>query len=147
MDPAGSAYVTGFIGSTDFPTTAACVAMVDMWWARIGGQMSTLLRTGRGLEMHEKFGDATEWRTYEAAMLENPRRRLLWLHRCHSCGHIDARNRMGMAFVCLACGHTGHAHVNAAGNMLQAGLAVRQRELPVKKLAASAVREDTRGIP
>jgi len=97
--------------------------MIDMWWARIGGQMGTLLRTGRGVEVHEKLGDATEWRTYQAAMLENARRRLLLLHRCHSCGHIDARNRIGVAFVCLACGHTGHAHVNAAGNILQAGLA------------------------
>ena len=43
--------------------------------------------------------------------------------RCHSCGHIDARNRNGVAFVCLACGHTGHADVNAARNVLRAGLA------------------------
>jgi putative transposase len=43
--------------------------------------------------------------------------------RCHSCGHVDARNRNGVAFVCLACGHTGHADVNAARNVLRAGLA------------------------
>jgi putative transposase len=43
--------------------------------------------------------------------------------RCHPCGHIDARNRKGEAFVCLACGHTGHAGVNAARNVLRAGLA------------------------
>ncbi len=43
--------------------------------------------------------------------------------RCHPCGHIDASNRNGEAFVCLACGHTGHADVNAARNVLRAGLA------------------------
>ena len=43
--------------------------------------------------------------------------------RCHSCGYIDARNRNGTSFACLACGHTGHADVNAARNVLRAGLA------------------------
>jgi putative transposase len=43
--------------------------------------------------------------------------------RCHPCGHVDARNRSGVAFACLACGHTGHADVNAARNVLRAGLA------------------------
>jgi putative transposase len=42
---------------------------------------------------------------------------------CHECGHIDARNRKGTTFACLACGHTGHADVNAARNVLRAGLA------------------------
>jgi hypothetical protein len=55
VDPAGSAYVIGFAGSTDFPTTEAWVAMIDMWWARIG-QMGALLRTGQGIEVHEKLG-------------------------------------------------------------------------------------------
>jgi putative transposase len=42
---------------------------------------------------------------------------------CHECGHVNARNRKGAAFACLACGHTGHADVNAARNVLRAGLA------------------------
>jgi putative transposase len=42
---------------------------------------------------------------------------------CHDCGHVDAGNRSGAAFACLACGHTDHADVNAARNVLRAGLA------------------------
>jgi putative transposase len=42
---------------------------------------------------------------------------------CHICGHVDAGNRNGTAFCCLACGHTDHADLNAARNILRAGLA------------------------
>jgi len=44
--------------------------------------------------------------------------------RCSVCGHIHADNRHGESFGCLACGHTDHADVNAAKNILAAGLAV-----------------------
>lgn len=37
---------------------------------------------------------------------------------CPSCGHIDKANRPSQAeFRCVACGHTGHADVNAARNI------------------------------
>lgn len=55
---------------------------------------------------------------------------------CHECGHIDARNRKGASFVCLACGHADHADVNAARNVLRAGLAHPADTLPEKMLAA-----------
>jgi putative transposase len=42
---------------------------------------------------------------------------------CHRCGHVDAGNRHGIAFRCLNCGHRDHADVNAARNILRAGLA------------------------
>lgn len=39
--------------------------------------------------------------------------------RCHSCGHIASKNRESQAvFRCVACGHTDHADVNAAKNIL-----------------------------
>jgi putative transposase len=44
---------------------------------------------------------------------------------CHQCGHVDVANRVGTAFRCARCGHSAHADVNAARNILRAGLAQR----------------------
>ena len=45
--------------------------------------------------------------------------------RCAECGHVAAGNRVSQAvFRCLACGHQAHADVNAARNILRAGLAL-----------------------
>ncbi|WP_084964499.1 RNA-guided endonuclease InsQ/TnpB family protein [Thermoactinospora rubra] len=46
---------------------------------------------------------------------------------CARCGHCAAENRLTQAaFACTACGHAAHADVNAATNILRAGLALRQ---------------------
>lgn len=46
--------------------------------------------------------------------------------RCARCGHVAAGNRVTQAeFKCLSCGHEAHADVNAAINILRAGLALR----------------------
>ncbi|TYB57706.1 IS200/IS605 family element transposase accessory protein TnpB [Microbispora tritici] len=46
---------------------------------------------------------------------------------CSRCGHCAKENRVTQAeFVCTACGHAAHADVNAATNILRAGLALRQ---------------------
>jgi putative transposase len=46
--------------------------------------------------------------------------------RCAYCGHTEAGNRITQAdFRCLACGHRAHADVNAATNILRAGLALQ----------------------
>ena len=42
---------------------------------------------------------------------------------CHDCGHIAPENRHERTFKCVACGFEGHADVNAARNILRAGLA------------------------
>ena len=48
--------------------------------------------------------------------------------RCSMCGHIDKENRESQAvFCCLLCGHTNNADVNAAQNIIAAGLAVSGR--------------------
>jgi putative transposase len=46
---------------------------------------------------------------------------------CARCGHRAKDNRLTQAaFACTACGHAAHADVNAAINILRAGLALRQ---------------------
>ena len=53
---------------------------------------------------------------------------------CSRCGHIAAGNRVSQSlFRCLACGHSAHADVNAAQNILRAGLA--------RQAASNAARE------
>jgi putative transposase len=48
--------------------------------------------------------------------------------RCSACGHLDPGNRRAQAsFACLACGHAEHADINAAKNILAAGLAATAR--------------------
>jgi putative transposase len=49
--------------------------------------------------------------------------------RCAECGHVAAGNRVTQAvFRCLACGHQAHADVNAARNILRAGLALQEAQ-------------------
>jgi putative transposase len=49
--------------------------------------------------------------------------------RCAQCGHVAAGNRViQVEFRCLACGHQAHADVNAARNILRAGLALQEAE-------------------
>jgi putative transposase len=44
---------------------------------------------------------------------------------CHHCGHVDAESRHATEFRCTSCGFSDHADVNAARNILRAGLAHR----------------------
>lgn len=44
--------------------------------------------------------------------------------KCSCCGHTEPGNRSKQRFVCLSCGFEGHADINAATNILAAGLAV-----------------------
>lgn len=45
--------------------------------------------------------------------------------RCSRCGHVDPKSRESQAvFRCTSCAHHEHADVNAANNILAAGLAV-----------------------
>ncbi len=49
--------------------------------------------------------------------------------RCAKCGHVAEGNRTSQAaFRCLACGHEAHADVNAAINILRAGLVLQGAE-------------------
>lgn len=54
--------------------------------------------------------------------------------RCARCGHVAAENRVTQAeFKCQCCGHTAHADVNAAINILRAGLALQVASMPPEK--------------
>lgn len=45
--------------------------------------------------------------------------------RCSACGHVDPKSRESQAvFRCTRCAHIAHADINAAKNILAAGLAV-----------------------
>ena len=47
---------------------------------------------------------------------------------CSACGTVDAKSRESQArFACRSCGHAENADVNAAKNILAAGLAVTGR--------------------
>jgi putative transposase len=47
---------------------------------------------------------------------------------CNACKHVDPKSRESQAvFRCTACGHQAHADVNAAKNIMAAGLAVTGR--------------------
>ncbi|MDQ2739773.1 MAG: transposase [Actinomycetota bacterium] len=51
--------------------------------------------------------------------------------RCYECGHTEPGNRENQAaFHCIRCGHTAHADLNAARNILAAGLAATGRVRP-----------------
>ena len=48
---------------------------------------------------------------------------------CAQCGHVAAGSRTSQAeFRCLSCGHQAHADVNAAINILRAGLARQEAQ-------------------
>jgi putative transposase len=44
---------------------------------------------------------------------------------CSECGHREVANRNGKVFLCLSCGHRDDADINAAVNILRAGLVLR----------------------
>ena len=57
---------------------------------------------------------------------------------CRICGHESAHNRKSQAlFACVACGHTEHADVHAAKNILAAGHAVWAGERASASLPAA----------
>ena len=42
--------------------------------------------------------------------------------KCSQCGYIDKRNRAGLSFLCLSCGHSSNADFNAARNLATMGV-------------------------
>jgi len=50
---------------------------------------------------------------------------------CHECSFVAKGNRDKETFACLECGHTDHADVNAARNILRLGLSLRIAETAV----------------
>jgi putative transposase len=68
--------------------------------------------------------------------------------RCAECGHTAAGNRVTQAeFRCLACGHHAHADVNAARNILRAGLALQEAKRRPEKPLGRAEESREPAIP
>jgi putative transposase len=68
---------------------------------------------------------------------------------CSACGHCERENRQSQAtFACMACGHTAHADINAAMNILAAGHAasacgeVVRHRAAAKQLGAASVKQE-----
>lgn len=60
------------LGGSQAPVTSY-VGLNEFTWEWIG-RMNDVLRTGRGVDMHQNLGDPTSWATYQGAMLEISRR-------------------------------------------------------------------------
>jgi putative transposase len=54
---------------------------------------------------------------------------------CPRCKQVDAASRVGAVFQCTTCGHKVNAHVNAAENILRAGLALRHAREAEREVA------------
>jgi putative transposase len=70
-----------------------------------------------------------------SAKAESAGRQVIAVHpshtsqRCTRCGHTERGNRVTQTeFRCLACGYQAHADVNAATNILRAGLALQEAQ-------------------
>jgi putative transposase len=63
--------------------------------------------------------------------------------KCSVCGHTAKENRKTQAdFVCVLCGHTDDADVNAAKNILRAGhalLACQANDLKISSAAGTGI--------
>lgn len=53
---------------------------------------------------------------------------------CSACGVVDGSQRKGERYACRKCGYEADADVNAAVNILRAGLDLRSRGSPVRRL-------------
>ena len=69
---------------------------------------------------------------------------------CSQCGHVEKDNRKKQAeFVCLACGHSENADLNAAKNIRRAGIALLEQG-PREDIALSlneGLRSEDQGFP
>lgn len=64
--------------------------------------------------------------------------------KCNRCGHIDASNRSKQeSFCCMKCGYEENADLNAAHNILAAGLAVIARG---EMALAASVKQESLGM-
>jgi putative transposase len=89
-----------------------------------GGLNKAILDTGWGVFLRVLAAKAESAGRLVIAV--DPRRTS---QRCAQCGHTAAGNRVTQAeFRCLACGHHAHADVNAARNILRAGLALQEAQ-------------------
>ena len=80
------------------------------------GMAKSILDAGWGM-----FSNMLEYKCREVIKI-NP---AYTSQTCSACGHVDRENRCGKHFECLKCVHKEDADLNAAHNILRAGLALR----------------------
>nr|WP_276942344.1 transposase [Ferrimicrobium acidiphilum] len=89
------------------------------------GLNRSILEQGWGLFCQQLTDKATNAVTPVEIIAINPAYTSL---RCSECGYTDKKNRDSQAlFHCLSCGYTDNADVNAAKNIIAAGLVVQER--------------------
>jgi len=79
-------------------------SILDQGWSKLARQLEYKLnwRGGRLIKVPPQYTSQT----------------------CNECGYVARENRDGIAVRCRSCGHEAHADINAAKNILAAGLAV-----------------------
>lgn len=124
--PATAAIVGVDMGVASLVTTSDCVHLANPRHLaatadRLAAAQRDLARKKRGSSRRRKAESAG--RELIAVNPANTSR------TCSRCGHCARENRATQAqFRCTACGHTAHADVNAAINILRAGLALRDAQ-------------------
>ena len=89
-------------------------------------------------QLEQMLAYKTAWRGGEVIKVPAP----YTSQKCSCCGHIDAASRKGKQFACTACRHTEDADINAAKNILAAGLAVLAGRQAGRMDAEDAVQQD-----
>ena len=108
--------------------TASAAGTIEMPGKRVAqkrGMNRSILDQGWGL-LERMLGYKLAWRAAQLIKVPAP----YTSQKCSCCGHIDAANRKDKKFFCVKCSHADDADINAAKNILAAGLAVLARQTP-----------------
>ena len=73
--------------------------------------------------LHEMYGQKLEYKAAEPTAV-NP---AYTSQTCNECGVIDKSSRKAEEFSCVSCGHSAHADVNAARNVMASGIGATAR--------------------
>jgi len=116
--------------------TKRVIALEDLTHFRLGRSQVTVRKAQRGRLGKWAFGQLRQFIDYKAQLngvptfVVDPK---YTSKQCSCCGHIDKKNRKTQSeFVCVACGHTENADINAAKNIASRAV-VNQPIVSLKK--------------
>jgi IS605 OrfB family transposase len=117
--------------------TKRAIALEDLTHFRLGRSQVTVRKAQRGRLGKWAFGQLRQFIDYKAQLngvptfVVDPKNTS---KQCSCCGHIDKKNRKTQSeFVCVACGHTENADINAAKNIASRAV-VNQPIVSLRKL-------------